>query len=109
MTNLTMSLKNVPLAPEVIINNVPITIWILSFSIFNFVIIWCLFLLDTCTCSHLANVTASVGEMYCTNDETRYCDTNRECYTTEAFNYGQWEIGGQNNGAICRDLPVTEE
>ena len=68
-----------------------------------------MFLLDTCTCSHLANVTASVGEMYCTNDETRYCDTNRECYTTEAFNYGQWEIGGQNNGAICRDLPVTEE
>ena len=54
--------------------------------------------LDTCTCSHLANVTASAGEMSCTNDETRYCDENKECYTTEAFNYGQWDVG-------CRVVP----
>jgi len=53
---------------------------------------------DTCNCSHLANVTASVGEMSCTNDETRYCDENEECYTTEAFNYGQWDVG-------CRVVP----
>ena len=43
-------------------------------------------------------VTASVGEMSCTNDETRYCDENKECYTTEAFNYGQWDVG-------CRVVP----
>ena len=52
-----------------------------------------LVVLDTCTCSHLANVTASAGEMSCTNDETRYCDENKECYNTEAFNYGQWDVG----------------
>ena len=50
-------------------------------------------MLDTCTCSHLTNVTASVGEMSCTNDETRYCETNQECYATVAFNYGQWDVG----------------
>ena len=50
-------------------------------------------MLDTCTCSHLTNATASVGEMSCTNDETRYCETNQECYATVAFNYGQWDVG----------------
>ena len=57
-----------------------------------FVNLYC-FVLDTCTCSHLTNVTASVGEMSCTNDETRYCETKQECYATVAFNYGQWDVG----------------
>ena len=61
-------------------------------GIWIFVNLYC-FVLDTCTCSHLTNVTASVGEMSCTNDETRYCETNQECYASVAFNYGQWDVG----------------
>ena len=47
-------------------------------------------LLDTCTCSTPSSGTSGNNEIKCSNGETRFCETNEECYATEKFNYGKW-------------------
>ena len=53
------------------------------------------FLIDTCTCSTPSSGTSGNNEIKCSNGETRFCEANEECYTTEEFNYGKWS-------AACR-------
>ena len=64
-------------------------------------------LLDTCTCSTPGAGTKNKNQFICSNDETRYCASDQECYATDAFVYGQWKDGCRIPGTFegSRNLP----
>ena len=64
-------------------------------------------LLDTCTCSTPGAGTKNKNQFICSNDETRYCASDQECYATDAFVYGQWRDGCRIPGTIERSRSLS--
>ena len=80
------------------IKKLMLNLFILSFSF------W---LLDTCTCSTPGAGTKNKNQFICSNDETRYCASDQECYATDAFVYGQWRDGCRIPGTIERSRSLS--